>query len=289
MQEQAKSEARARLVARLIEESLSERFGEAIAVDPSLPGLDELARIAGHRVHRRFLPRAVEPALVRLLCACALSAPSKSDLQQADILIVRDKTKQRAITALIPDMPWIADAPVFLVFLADGSRLPQISQWRNKPFPNDHLDLFFNAAVDSAIVLATFMRAAAAVGLGACPISAIRDRPDVVSELLELPARVVPVAGLCVGWPAEAGGVTSRLGLATTLHEDRYEAGDLAQQIDAYDRRREARWAYRRQRDPDRWGRAPVYGWSEDKARQYADPLRADFGAFVRAKGFTLD
>ena len=285
MQEQATTEARA----RLIEEALAERFGESFAVDPSLPGLDELARIAGHRVHRRFLPRAVEPDLVRLLCACALSAPSKSDLQQADILIVRDKTRQRAITALIPDMPWIADAPVFLVFLADGSRLPQIAQWRNKPFPNDHLDLFFNAAVDSAIVLATFMRAAAAVGLGSCPISAIRDRPDVVSELLELPARVVPVAGLCVGWPAEAGGVTSRLGLATTLHEDRYEAEDLVQQIDAYDRRREARWAYRRQRDPERWGKAAVYGWSEDKARQYAEPLRADFGAFVRAKGFKLD
>ena len=285
MKEQASSKA----TAKLIEDSLAERFGEAFAVDPSLPGLDELARIAGHRVHRRFLPRAVEPDLVRLLCACALSAPSKSDLQQADILVVRDKTKQRAITALIPDMPWIADAPVFLVFLADGSRLPQIAQWRNKPFPNDHLDLFFNAAVDSAIVLATFMRAAAAVGLGVCPISAIRDRPDVVSDLLELPARVVPVAGLCVGWPAETGGITSRLGLATTLHEDRYEAEDLVQQIDAYDRRREARWAYRRQRDPERWGKAAVYGWSEDKARQYAEPLRADFGAFVRAKGFRLD
>jgi nitroreductase len=289
MQEQAKSEARARLVARLVEEALSERFGEAFAVDPNLTGLDELARIAGHRVHRRFLPRAVEPGLVRLLCACALSAPSKSDLQQADILIVRDKAKQRAITALIPDMPWIADAPVFLVFLADGSRLPQIAQWRNKPFPNDHLDLFFNAAVDGAIVLTTFMRAATAVGLGCCPISAIRDRPDAVSDMLELPERVIPVAGLCVGWPAEAGGVTSRLGLATTLHEDRYQAGDLAQQVDAYDRRREARWAYRRQRDPERWGRAPVYGWSEDKARQYAEPLRVDFGAFVRAKGFKLD
>jgi len=29
--------------------------------------------------------------------------------------------------------------------------------------------------------------------------------------------------------------------------------------------------------------------WSEDKARQYAEPQRADFGAFVRAKGFCLD
>jgi nitroreductase len=285
MQEYATSKATAKLIA----DALAERFGEACTVDPDLPGLDELARIAGHRVHRRFLPRPVEPALLRLLCACALSAPSKSDLQQADILVVRDKAKQRAITALIPDMPWIADAPVFLMFLADASRLPQIARLRNKPFPNDHLDLLFNAVADSAIVLTTFMRAAAAVGLGCCPISAVRDRADVVSDLLELPQRVVPLAGLCVGWPAEKGGITARLGLETTLHEDRYQAGDLAQQIDAYDRRRERQWPYRRQRDPERWGKADPYGWSEDKARQYAEPLRADFGAFVRAKGFRLE
>jgi FMN reductase [NAD(P)H] len=275
--------------AKLIEDLLAERFGEACPVDPGLPGLDELARIAGHRVHRRFLPRPVEPALLRLLCACALSAPSKSDLQQADILVVRDRAKQRAIADLIPDMPWIVDAPVFLVLLADASRLPQIARLRGKPFPNDHLDLFFNAAVDSAIVLATFMRAVAAVGLGCCPISSIRDRPDVVSDLLALPPRVIPTAGLCVGWPAEAGYVTPRLGLATTLHEDRYGTGDLAQQIEAYDRRREQRRPYRRQRHPERWGESSSYGWSEDKARQYAEPLRAEFGAFVRAKGFRLE
>jgi nitroreductase/FMN reductase [NAD(P)H] len=285
MQEQVAPET----TAKLIEAALAERFGERFSVDPTLAGLHELARIAGHRVHRRFLARAVEPGLLRLLCACALSAPSKSDLQQGDILAVKDKAKQRAIAALIPDMPWIADAPVFLVFLANASRLPQIARLRDKPFPNDHLDLFFNAVVDSALLLATFMRAAAAVGLGCCPISAIRDRADVVSELFALPERVIPVAGLCVGWPAEAGAITPRLGLAVTLHEDRYRPGELAREIDAYDRRREKQRPYARQRAPDRWGEAPFYGWSEDKARQYADPLRADFGAYVRGKGFRLE
>ena len=110
-----------------------------------------------------------------------------------------------------------------------------------------------------------------------------------MSELLALPERVVPVAGLCVGWPAEPGGVTPRLGLEITLHEDRYRTGELARQLDAYDRRRERQRPYARQRAPERWGKAAVYGWSEDKARQYAEPLRADFGAFVRAKGFRLD
>jgi nitroreductase len=220
-------------LAASIEESLAGRFGERLPVDPALAGLDELARIAGHRVHRDFLDRPVEPALLRLLCACALSAPSKSDLQQADILVVNDPAQRRAVIALMPDMPWLKDAPVLLVFLANGGRTPQLARWRGKPFPNDHLDLMFNAAVDSAIVMTTFMRAAAAVGLGCCPLSAIRDQADRVSGVLELPERVFPVAGLAAGWPAKAGRITPRLALKTTLHQDRYRRGDLDQQIDA--------------------------------------------------------
>jgi len=274
---------------KIIEDALAERFGVTCPVDPALPGLEELACIARHCVHRRFLPRPVDPWLLRLLCACALSAPSKSDLQQADILVVRDKAKQSAIAALIEDMPWIAQAPAFLMFLANGARLPQIAAMRGKPFPNDHLDLFFNAVADSAIVLATFMRAAAAVGLGCCPISAVRDSPEAVSELLDLPERVIPLAGLCVGWPAEPSRMTPRLGLDVTLHEDSYRKAELAQQIETYDRRRDATRPYARQRSPDRWGRAAFYGWSEDKARQYSEPLRAAFGRYVRAKGFRLD
>jgi nitroreductase/FMN reductase [NAD(P)H] len=276
-------------LAASIEQSLAERFGERLPVDPSLEGLDELARIAGHRVHRDFLGQPVEPALLRLLCACALSAPSKSDLQQADILIVHEQAQRQAVIALMPDTPWLEQAPVLLVFLADGSRTPQLARMRGKPFPNDHLDLMFNAAVDSAIVMTTFMRAAAAVGLGCCPLSAIRDHADQVSDVLALPQRVFPVAGLCAGWPAKPGRITPRLGLETTLHRDRYQQGDLDQQIDAYDRRRAAAQPYRRQRAVERWGEAEFYGWSEDKGRQYAEPLREDFGAYLRAKGFCLD
>ena len=275
--------------AHSIQSALSERFGERFEIDAGLAGLEELARMAAHRVQRRYLAREVAPDLLRLLCACALSAPSKSDLQQCDILIIREKAKRNAIADLLPEMPWLRDAPVLLVFLANGRRLPQVSQLRGKPFPNDHLDLFFNATVDAAIVLATFLQAAEAVGLGCCPISAIRDHASVISELLALPEKVVPIAGMCIGWPAEAGGITPRLALDVTLHEERFADGDLSHQIDAYDRRRAALRPYRNQRAPERFGVAPFYGWSEDKARQYATPLRADFGAFVRSKGFNLE
>ena len=274
---------------RAIEAALAARFGEKLQVDRELPGLDELARIAGHRSQRYFQPRAIAPDLLKLLCACALSAPSKSDLQQCDIVLVSDRAIRQGIVATIPDMPWIMDAPVFLVFVGNGARLPEIAKLRDKPFPNDHLDQFFNAAVDAAIVMAMFIRAAEAVGLGCCPISAIRDRPQIVSDLLRLPQRVVPVAGLCVGWPAQEGEITPRLSLATTVVENAYGERNLAGEIDAYDRRRAQFRPYRRQRDVARWGEALFYGWSEDKARQYAEPTRTDFGGFVRGKGFRLD
>ena len=80
-----------------------------------------------------------------------------------------------------------------------------------------------------------------------------------------------------------------RRGLEATLHEDRYDEGDLTARLDAYDRRRAAVRPYANQRAPDTWGEAAAYGWSEDKARQYAEPTRTDFGAYVRAKGFGLD
>jgi len=274
-------------LALAITEALSERFGERIDVDASLPGLDELGRIASHCVHRHYLARDIAPDLLRLLCACAMSAPSKSDLQQADILIVRDKAKIHTIADLLPEMPWLRETPVFLVFLANGRRLPQISKKRGKPFPNDHLDLFFNATVDAAIVMTTLLRAAEAVGLGCCPISVIRDHAATIGEMFALPEKVIPVAGMCVGWPAGKVGVTPRLSLNTTVHEERFSENFA--ELDAYDRRRAVTRPYRKQREPERFGRNEFYGWSEDKARQYAVPLRADFGAFVRAQGFNLD
>ncbi|HXD45237.1 MAG TPA: nitroreductase family protein [Pseudolabrys sp.] len=272
-----------------IESALETRFGERFHTDAAPAGREELARMAARRVCRKYEARDVAPVLVRLLCASALSAPTKSDLQQSDILIIRDKAKRHAIGALLPEMPWLIEAPVFVIVLANGRRTPQIAALRGKPFPNDHLDLFFNATVDAAIVLASFVQAAEAVGLGCCPISVIRDHAQTIAEMFALPEKVVPVAGLTLGWPAEEGALSPRLPLSVTVHEERYAETDLAAKVDAYDQRRAALRPYRRQREPERFGTAAFYGWSEDKARQYANPQRADFGAFVRRQGFRLD
>jgi nitroreductase/FMN reductase [NAD(P)H] len=276
-------------LARRIEAFLKDRFGEEVPVDASWPSLDRVEPMVKHRVTRRYSKQPLDAGLVRLICACALSAPSKSDLQQRDIVAVDDPAIRREIAALIPDMPWVGEAPAFLVFLANGRRLPQIAAFRGKPFPNDHFDLVFNAATDAAIALATAVTAADAMGLGSCPISVIRDHAVRISELLGLPDRVIPFAGLCLGWPADEGRMSPRLPLTMTVHRNRFGEQDILAAIDDYDRRREALAPYRAQRDTDRWGEAAEYGWSEEKARHYAQPQRKDFGSYVRSRGFSTE
>lgn len=265
------------------------RYGEGLLAPAPLPGIEALAALNERSVCRRYRPEPVPEHLFRLLCATALAAPTKSDLQQADIVRVRSPEKRAAIHALLPSSPWIAGAPEFLVFCGNGFRLWRIFERRGVAFPNDHLDAFFNAAVDGAIVLATFVQAAELAGLGSCPISEIRNHAATISALLELPDRVFPIAGLTLGYPEAKEPMSPRLALGATVHVDRYAAEKLEQELDEYDVRRVRDRPYRRQRNVDRFGTAERYGWTEDKLRQYSDTQRVDFGGFVRAKRFRLD
>ena len=118
----------------------------------------------------------------------------------------------------------------------------------------------------------------------------LRNHIKTVSEILELPDKVFPVAGLCLGYPAQAGFISMRLPLDATVHIDRYDESGLAAAVDGYDRRRDARHSIGdRQRAPERFGTAEFYGWSEDKARQAMTPEGVGFAAWLRAHGFTFD
>ncbi len=254
-----------------------------------LPGLETLAGMAGHASCRAFANRPVDQRLIQLLCAVALSAPSKSDLQQRDIVIVSDTFQRQKIDDLVGSQAWIGGAPALLVFCGNHARQRLLHDLRGRPFANNHMDAFFNATVDAAIALGALVTAAEAVGLGTCPISAIRNEAQAVSDLLALPDRVFPVAGLALGWPAAATDISMRLPLAATVHTDMFDEESQGASIEAYDRARTAEQPYGTQRSEADFGTSEDYGWSEDKARQYAKPERANFGAFVRAKGFKLD
>ena len=276
--------------AKTLADLIADRFGLPSTAGASLPAEGPVAQLLAHRTHRRYTPAPVPDDVLNVALAAALSAPSKSDLQQVAVVLVNDRAKQATIGSWIPDMPFIATAPRFLVFCGDHRRLRRIFELRGRPFVNDTLDMFMNAAVDAGLVLQAFVTAAEGLGLGCCPISVVRNHIEKLAALLALPPGVFPVAGLCVGYPSQPGWTSMRLPPAVTVHTDRYDDSDLPAQLADYDRRREARHATPKesQRFVDRFGHQEPYGWSEDKARQYSVPERHNFGPHIRRHGFGL-
>ena len=273
--------------------ALARRFGDETAA-LSAEGLDPeavsaLARMAARGSARMFRPEPVDLNLVKLLAAAAFSAPTKSDLQQRDLIVVQDPAQRTALNALLETQPWVKEAPLLLVVCGNHRRQRRLHELRGREFVNDHLDAFFNAAVDGGVLLSALVTAAEAVGLGCCPVSAIRNHAEAASALLNLPELTFPVAALALGWPSETPEISPRLPLSATMHLDRFSDEGEAETVSAYDARRHAVQPYGKQRFPERFGVDAAYGWSEDKARQYAAPERAAFGAFVRGKGFKLE
>ena len=273
---------------------LADRFGtDAAELEFGGDAPPLFSQLASRASVRKFRSDTVPYPTLRRLCALALCSPTKSDLQQRDIIIIDAPPLKSEIGAMLADGPlgqkWLANVPNLLIFCGNNRRQRRLHTLRDRHFANDHLDAFFNAAVDAGIALSAFVIAAEAEGLGVCPVSAVRIHSDALSRLLKLPDHVFPVAGLAVGYPAEAPQPSMRLPLSVTVHRDTYLEDGLDDAIETYDRRREAAQPYAAQRYVREFGLAETYGWSEDKARQYAHPERADFGAYVRRIGFRLD
>ncbi len=270
---------------------LDQRFSDAPSVPEEAIGNvgNVIESMAERGSCRQFADHPIQDDLLQTLCAIALSSPTKSDLQQRDIVILRSVEKRQKLTSLLGDQTWVDSAPVLLIFCGNNRRQRQIHEWKEVPFANDHLDAFFNAVGDAAIALGAFVTAAESIGLGCCPISAVRNEASAISDLLSLPQHVFPFAGLAVGYLAVQPKVSQRLPLSVTCHWERFSEAGIEEKIAEYDNQRERSQPYSVQRQTTKFGTTTRYGWSDDKVRQYSVPERADFGKFVRDKGFNLD
>jgi nitroreductase/FMN reductase [NAD(P)H] len=251
---------------------------------------EAVAALLDRRVVRRYRAEPVTDALLDTLLAAAQSAPSKSDLQQYSVVVLRDAVKIKRIADWIGTMDWIATAPVFLVWCGDLRRGQRLCELHGMPHANNNLDTFLNTAVDCTLAMAAFMAAADAVGLGTCPISYVRSHIERVTPLIGLPSGVYPLAGLTVGWPEFRRPVSMRLPPQAVVHHERYDDSALADELSAYDARRRARepLAPATLKNNDVYAPKEGVGWSENAARQLSVPERFGFATYLRTRGFDL-
>ncbi|MCL1093646.1 oxygen-insensitive NADPH nitroreductase [Shewanella kaireitica] len=189
-----------------------------------------IATIMNHRSVRHFTDQAITAANLEQILNCALAASTSSFIQCSSIIRVSSPDSREKLAQYAGGQPYVASAAEFLVFCADFNRHRQIHPDAQLGFTEQTLI----GAVDTALMGQNALLAAESLGLGGVFIGGIRNNPQQVSELLDLPQHVLPLFGLCIGYPAREPEQKPRLPLNIVLHQDKYQALDF-EEVAAYD------------------------------------------------------
>ncbi|MEE9294669.1 MAG: nitroreductase family protein [Phycisphaerae bacterium] len=237
-----------------------------------------------HTSVRRFTDEPINHDLLESLIEAGTRASTSSNMQAYTIISITEPERKKRITQLCADQSQIQRSAVFLAFCADLHRYVLCTQIHD--VSHDELALaeaLVLALVDTALVMENVAVAAESVGLGVCMIGALRNNPYQVRELLGLPMHVFPVAGMCLGWPAEQNEPKPRLPLDAVWHREQYRSdADLTRSIKAYDSILAAFFETQ-----DIHPREPR--WSKILCKRLAAiRIRSDLGRFIREQGLNL-
>lgn len=165
--------------------------------------------LRSRRSIRKFAAAPVARETVEELLAAAILAPSASNRQPWQFLVVDDAALLRKIWAFSPG---ITGEPPGLLFLClDESRLPLTD---GKPDGS-------TAQLDLAMAAENLMLAAVEKGLGTCVIKSFH--PQLISRILSLPSHIRPELLVTLGYPAQTPPMPPRRPLDTLVHYNRWE------------------------------------------------------------------
>ncbi|WP_242424268.1 nitroreductase family protein, partial [Frankia sp. EI5c] len=173
------------------------------------------------------------------IVAAAQSASTSSNLQVWSVIAVRDRERKGRLAALAGNQAFIAQAPLFLVWIADLGRVQRLAERAGAHLGAvDYLETTLVGFVDTALAAQNAAVAAESLGLGTVFVGAVRNRPEEVAAELGLPPHTVAAFGLAVGAPdpTEQADVKPRLPQQAVLHRERYDVTADAH-IPTYDAR----------------------------------------------------
>lgn len=248
---------------------------------PSLDATAVLELIGGHRSIRKFTDQPVTDEMVADIIGAGLSAATSSNLQGTTVIRVRNPETRAAIATLAGGQTYVETAGAFFVWCADLHRSASACERAGGEFSAGMTEHFLIATVDVALAAQNAVVAAEALGLGICYIGGIRNDPQQVADLLELPDQVYPVFGLCLGWPDQNPTLKPRLPLSVTLKEETYDDSGDADGIAAYDE--ELREYYR-----SRTGGKKDTAWTTDMSALLGKESRPHMRDFLARRGFTF-
>ena len=152
---------------------------------------------------RAYEDREIPEEMKQLILEAAMQAPSAGCQQLYTILDITDQKLKEALAETCDHQPFIAKAPMVLVFCADCKKwydaYIEAGCEPRKPGVGD----LMLAVTDTVIAAQNAVTAAESLGIGSCYIGDIMENCEEQRKLLQLPDYVFPAAMLVFGWPTK--------------------------------------------------------------------------------------
>ena len=181
---------------------------------------------------RAYEDREIPEEMKQLILEAAMQAPSAGCQQLYTILDITDQKLKEALAETCDHQPFIAKAPMVLVFCADCKKwydaYIEAGCEPRKPGVGD----LMLAVTDTVIAAQNAVVAAESLGLGSCYIGDIMENCEEQRKLLELSDYVFPAAMLVFGWPTKQQKdrqKPERCDLKHIVHENTYRSMDGAE------------------------------------------------------------
>ena len=181
---------------------------------------------------RVFEDRAIEPEVKKAILEAAIQAPSAGNMALYTILDITDEAKKLALSKSCDNQPFIATAPMVLIFCADYRRWYDVFRAHVDEVRTPDMGDLFLAQADTIIAAQNAVVAAQSLGVGSCYIGDITENFEYHRELLGLPQYVVPAAMLVMGYPTQQQ--------KTRVKPTRFHTEDLVHE-NGYDMEKSAR------------------------------------------------
>lgn len=158
---------------------------------------------------RRYKDISIKEEHLEALLSATLRAPTAGNMMLYTVIAITDQEMKNTLSKTCDNQPFIAKAPLLLVFLADYQRWfdyylhSGVSEFCKKTgydFQGADLGDLFIAINDALIAAQTAVLAAESLGIGSCYIGDIMENYEIHRELLDLPEYVVPITMLCLGY-----------------------------------------------------------------------------------------
>ena len=151
---------------------------------------------------RVYEDRPIGEAEKLAILEAALQAPTAGNMALYTILDITDPEKKAALSVSCDNQPFIATAPMVLIFCADYRRWYDVFCKHVEEVRQPDLGDLFLAQADAIIAAQNAVVAAQSLGIGSCYIGDITENFEYHRTLLGLPQYVVPAAMLCFGYPS---------------------------------------------------------------------------------------